>query len=253
MKPSLRMVLFLIAIASSATALAAGAEMQVLYRETFDRGPAVWIMGKNRPSPPGWHRNVLGHYGEAAPLAWSASGGRAGGFASSEPPWYFDDNHGEFLWLHLPLVAYSKETGVAGKDLRNAELAVSLRGRGFDPKGTTLLFWIQGPERPGTPMRNWALTAQPLEGLLADGQWHDARVRLAADESRWTFMGHTNGGLARKVRVTQTLASGRGTLAPILAGGHVDWGFLLCGVDPNDPPAGRIDLDEVTLSAPSGR
>jgi len=33
----------------------------------------------------------------------------------------------------------------------------------------------------------------------------------------------------------------------------VDWGFLLCGVDPNDPPAGRIDLDEFSLAVPSGR
>ena len=61
-------------------------------------------------------------------------------------------------------------------------------------------------------------------------------------------MGHTNGGLARKVRVTQTLALGKGTLDPILAGRHVDWGLLLCGVDPNDPPQGRIDIDDFTLA-----
>ena len=227
--------------------------LQIIYRENFDRGPGTWIMGKNKSSPPGWHRNVLGNYGDDVALRWNATGGRSGGFAYSEPPWYFDDNHGEFMWLHLIFVAYSNKVGLAGKDLRGAQVSFSLRGRDFKPKGTTLLFWIQGPAREGGANRNWALTSRPLEGLLADGGWHDGKLSLVNDEAQWTFMGHTNGGLARKVRVTQTLDSGKGTLDAILVQQHVDWGFLLCGVDPNDPPAGRIDLDEFSLAVPSGR
>jgi hypothetical protein len=236
-----------------ASSSAAQESPRVIYRETFDQGPGSWIMGKNKSTPPGWHRNVLGNFVDAAALRWTPTGGRSGGFARSEPPWYFDDNHGEFMWLHLIFVAYSDRVGLAGKDLRGAQLSFSLRGSGFNPKGTTLLFWIQGPGSEGDGNRNWALTSRPLEGLLADGGWHDAKLSLVNDEAQWAFMGHTNGGLARKVRVTQPLASGKGTLDPILAQRHVDWGFLLSGVDPNDPPVGSIDIDEFTLAVPRVR
>ena len=71
-------------------------EAQTVYRESFDSGPGKWLTGKNRTDPPGWHRNILGFWGEGVPLKWSAKGGHSGEFAYTEPPWYFDDNHGEF-------------------------------------------------------------------------------------------------------------------------------------------------------------
>ena len=223
-------------------------EAQTVYRESFDSGPGKWLTGKNRTSPPGWHRNILGFWGEGVPLKWSAKGGHSGGFAYTEPPWYFDDNHGEFYWLYLIFVAYSNDAGLAGADLRDAEVSFYLRGRDPDLKGSRLFFWIQGPGHEGDSNRNWALTSIPWDRILLDGGWQEVRFKLPNDESRWSFMGHTNGGLARRIRVTQSMASGKGTLDPILARTHVDWGMLLCGIDPNDPPQGKIDLDEFVLA-----
>jgi len=49
--------------------------------------------------------------------------------------------------------------------------------------------------------------------------------------------------------VRQSLTDGAGTLDAVLGGGHVNLGFLLCGVDPNDPQTGRIEVDEVAILA----
>ena len=228
--------------------------LEVAYKETFTDGPGAWTTGKAAPDGT-WHRNIFGERGTAAPLGWRRTGGRRGPFAYCEPPWYFDDNHGEFLWLYLAFfVNRSELIGLAGRDLRDAQITLSLRGRQFDPKGTELFFWIQGrpPEGRGYPSQglfNWALTSQPVTSALTDGQWHEQTVTLANDGSRWTFMGHLRGGLARRIEVVQELTAGAGALDSILGGTHVNFGFLLCGVDPNDAPAGRIELDEITILA----
>ena len=99
-----------------------------VYRETFDSGSGGWTVGKNDENG-SWHRNVFGFRGEGAPLTWHRSGGKGGGFASSESPWYFDDNHGGFSWFHLALrVPNSSDIGLAGADLRNAIFSITLRG-----------------------------------------------------------------------------------------------------------------------------
>ena len=129
--------------------LAGSLQAQVIYRESFDEGPGAWAMGKDKPTHD-WHKDVFGRYGGPVPLRWSKRGGRSGGYAYSESPWYFDDNHGQFAWLYLTFFAYSKDVGIEDADLRNAVVRFSLRGRDLDLKGTRLLFWIQGPAgRPG--------------------------------------------------------------------------------------------------------
>lgn len=228
--------------------------LQVVYRETFAAGPGAWSTGKAAPDGT-WHRNIFGDPGKPVPLGWSETGGRSGGCAYTEPPWYFDDNHGQFTWLYLAFfVNRSELVGLAGRDLRDGRIELRIRGRRFDPRGTDLFFWIQGTPREDTghpkgAMYNWALTSQPVTGALLDGEWHDEAVTLPGDEGRWSSMGHLSGGLARGVRIVQSLTVARGSLDAILGGRHVNFGFLLCGVDPNDPPAGRIELDEVTILA----
>jgi len=228
--------------------------LKAVYSETFAAGPGAWSCGKNVEDG-SWHRNIFGHRGGPVPLNWSARGGRRGPFAQSEPPWYFDDNHGEFAWLYLAFfVNHSALVGLAGRNLRDAQVRLSIRGERFEPRGTELFFWIQGtpPKGSGHPegaMYNWALTSQPVTRALLDGQRHNEAVTLTADEARWTFMGYLNGGLKGGIRVLQSLTAGRGTLDAILGGTHVNFGFLLCGVDPNDPPSGRIELEEVTILA----
>lgn len=230
--------------------------MTMVYRETFEKDAGVWSCGKAAPDGD-WHRNILRERGKAEPLAWSPAGGRhGGGFASSQSPWYFDDNHGEFMWLYLAFfINRSELAGLDGRDLRNARIDLSMRGHKFDARGTELFFWIQGYACEDLPTRrfalNWALTSQPITRALLDGHWHDEAVHLVPDERQWRFMGHLNGGLARKIRVLQSLTFGEGTLDAILGGTHINFGFLLCGVDQNDPPHGRIDLQEVAIFTPS--
>ena len=252
---------------------------RVIYRESFDEGPPQeWTVGKNKSTPEGecWHRNILGHYGGPRPLGWSQSGGRSGGYAFSESPWYFDDNHGEFCWFHIVFrIPRSEDVGIAGEDLRGARIQLSLRGRELERKETKLFFWIQGPAIQGDyysqeeherirkegglskgqdyyaaeVYRNWALTSQPLEEALQD-EWTDVSITLTNDEHHWSQLGLINGGLRRKIRVIQSLTSADGTLDEILGGRHWNWGFLLCGVDPLDQPSGKIDIDEFSITVP---
>ena len=247
---------------------------EVVYSQSFGRGPDQWRMGKNKTHTRGdtWHQNILGFYGEGVELRLSNSGGRSGGFAYSESPWYFDDNHGQFAWLNLIANRVAEGTGVVGKDLRNATVKVSLRGRDLNLRGARLYFWVQGPVPPvrdkspadqcsgywsltgkspyeSEVYRCWAFNSLPLEGYLRDGQWHDVTFQLDPDERRWGFMGMINGGLRRKIRVIQTLTSADGTLPYILGSGKLYcWGFNLYEIDPLDPPTGKIDFDEFSIA-----
>ena len=223
---------------------------RIIYEETFDRGPGAWVTGRDIAEG-SWHRNIFGHRGGPAPLDWSTEGGETGGFASSGPPWYFDDNHGLFAWLYLAFfVNRSSDVGLQGEDLRNALIELTLRGHEMALKGASLYFWIQGDsglaEHRGQ-MWNWALTSYPIDSVLLDGDWRDLCLRLPVDENEWSPMGLLNGGLARRIVIGQDLRDSNGTLHGILAGGHANFGFLLCGVDPNDPPTGRFDLDCVRI------
>src|ERR1043166_7330708 len=201
--------------------------MTTIYHETFDSGPGAWTCGKDKEDGI-WHRNLCGHRGAPVPLKRSGKGGRKGPYVSSESPWYFDDNHGEFAWLHLAFfVNRSDLIGLKGVDLRNSEIALSIRGRGLVLNGTRLLFWVQG----SAPMYNWALASQPIAETLVDGEWHDERVVLHNDEMRWRPMGMLNGGLAQKIRVLHSLTAAEGSLDGILGGSHLNFGFLLCGLD----------------------
>lgn len=247
---------------------------EVVYHQSFDRGSDQWRMGKNKSHTEGetWHRNIFGFFGEGVDLSWSPTGGRSGGFAYSESPWYFDDNHGEFSWLYLIANRRTEGTTVVGRDLRNATVRVSLRGRDLDLKGAKLYFWLQGPAphiRDQSPAdlrrlsptsqyaaevyRCWALNSVPLEGYLTDGRWHDVTFQIDPDERKWGFMGLINGGLRRKIRVIQSLTSAEGTLPYILGDGKLyNFGFNLYEIDPLDPPAGKIDIDEFSMTlAPS--
>ena len=226
----------------------------LVYEETFDQGPGAWGAGKNDEKG-SWHRNAFGQRGEGWPLEWDPQGGRTGGCASSASPWYFDDNHGEFMWFHIVLrVPSTDDASIKGIDLRDADLEITLRGRNLDLKGTVLYFWLQGygPEKGGFYMGdrvlyNWALTSQPIEQQLKDGSWHDVALTLHSDEMKWSQLGLIKGGLKKKIQVIQSRSVADGFLDGILNGNHHNFGFLLCGLDPNDLPSGRIEVDRIAI------
>ena len=113
MTKKIRLEIFFTFMFYSVAGLAAGAKPapgDVVAAHSFDRGPEAWHTGKDKTHTRGvtWHRNILGFYGEPVFLKWSERGGRSGGFAYSESPWYFDDNHGHFGWLHLLANRYTE-------------------------------------------------------------------------------------------------------------------------------------------------
>ena len=62
-------------------------------------------------------------------------------------------------------------------------------------------------------------------------------------------MGLIKGGLRKKIRVIQSRDAAEGTLEHILSGGHHNFGFLLCDLDPLNLPSGRIDVDNIAIYA----
>jgi hypothetical protein len=230
---------------------------QLIYRERFDHGHGGWKVAKDKEDG-GYNINVLGHRGEGLPLEWSATGGRDGSFVSSSSPWYFDSNHGEFMWFYMPFISpMGGDWKPYRKDFRNAVVNVTLRGRNMKLAGTRLYLWIQGNRgphyreiyNPGDPLVCWGLTSQPIERELVDGQWHDVELTLHNDETKWSQFGLLNRGLPRKIIVEQSLTFATGFLDYLLNEHHHNIGFLLGGVDPNDPPSGSIDIDEIGIWA----
>lgn len=239
---------------------------EVVYRETFNQGPGAWTQGKNHENG-SWHRNVFGQKGEGLALEWSSAGGRTGGYAYTESPWYFDDNHGEFMWFHMPMTARSDmadENGIGDiiasgrvpdKDLRDAILRITLRGKNLELNGTRLMPWIQGwggrhgnLYAPGNPLFCWGLASQSASKELLDNGWHEVAFKLTDDEEQWRSFGLINGGLTRKLRVVQSLTVATGTLPHILDGHYYCIGFILGPLDPNNLPSGRIEVDEISIT-----
>lgn len=247
---------------------------ETVYVQSFEQGPDNWEMGRNKTHTEGvtWHKNIFGYYGEGVELQCQETGGHSGRFCYSESPWYFDDNHGQFAWLFLIANRRTEGTGVIGKDLRNATVRVSLRGRDLQLNGAHLYFWVQGPapfirdtspadRRPGAQRKTsvneyvkevyrcWAFTGVPLQDYLKDGKWHSVSFELVPDESQWSFMGLINGGLRGKIRVIQSLTSADGTVPYVLGNGKLyNWGFNLYYIDPLQQPTGKIDIDEFSIT-----
>ena len=230
----------------------------LIYSETFADGNGSWSAGKDKEDG-SFNRNIFGHKGDRIPLGWDPEGGRSGGCAYTESPWYFDSNHGEFMWFYMVLLGPNPHGEAWGavrtQDIRDAVVSVGLRGRDVQLRGTRLYLWVQGNRgphireiyNPGDPLVNWALTSQPIGDELVDGAWHDFELTLHSDESQWSQMGLLNRGLPRKIIVEQSLSFATGTLDRMLNGSHYGLGFLLGGVDPNDPPTGRIDIDRIEI------
>ena len=219
-------------------------ERTVLYVEDFTNGPGKWCVGRDQENGP-YHRNIYGRHGGPTPVTWHEAGGRSGAFASSEPPWYFDDNHAEFRWLFLAFfMNRSADVELDGADLRRAEVRLTVRGRDMVLNGSELHFWIQGPGADGVTY-NWALTDRTIRDELVDGAWHDLSLQLTNDEADWAPMGHTS--FARKMNIELPLDRCAGTLDGILGGAHINFGFLLCGITPQNPPTGAIDVDQVKI------
>lgn len=232
----------------------------------FEYGPTTeygWKTAVN-PLPPrlaahyreSWDENTGGWYagrGAATDLAHVPTDGAAGGFVRFTEPSFDDPNHVNGIGtVHLTQYLYPGPWGPAvGKpsvwlaagdpDLRDARVAVSVRGHNWTPNGSELQWWTQSQKNiavlngPGAHVANWAYTGIDLTEHLASGRWEKAVYRLWNDTAQWTYAGGTG-------------PYQYGSINDAQAHVNVDFFHMLTAVDVNHPPTGSIDFDEFELT-----
>jgi VCBS repeat-containing protein len=203
------------------------------YSYSFAKGPAPWTS---------WMNQALIHDDDPLHPAYTRF----------TLPGTLDPNHVDGigpLWLlsHLG----SAVAGAAGAlDLRGAEIDITLRGVDFDPDGAALYIWIcsylpngelQNGYYLGLQVTNWAFTGQNLASSVTS-DWTTVTVKLDANPADWTYAGNNISGQGdwgyryAPMGLNEALANVNATL-------HV----VLVGTDPNHPPAGQIDIENISV------
>ena len=211
------------------------------YRETWDEGAGAWGS---------WSQEHIHH----------PEGGASGGYIEWRQPAANNDfNHMAADVLHLVkflrtglALQWQREgntvLGGADPDLRDARVSIWVRGDGWDPRGSELIWWLQSQSnsrwgnRVGWRRANWAYSGVSLTEQLLDGNWHHVVYRLENDTEKWTYGGKNIG---------QGRASQRYEYWSIdQALGHNNNNFfhLLAFLDPQDPPVGGLHFDEFELT-----
>jgi hypothetical protein len=135
--------------------------------------------------------------------------------------------------------------GVA--DLRDAKVELEVRGVGFEPRGSELVWWIQSDlhprlqRSPRWQRANWAFTGGTITGLLRSGKWEKASACLVNDPRSWSYAG-SNALQPRADRYAyQCLDRSLGAL-------NCNVFQLLAMVDPSAPPRGAIEFRRFQLT-----
>lgn len=211
------------------------------YRETWDGGLAGWAGGLE-----GDNLRAVQHEGER------------GGYVRFTEPSGDDDNHIDGIGM-IHLVAYfsggsyyddNTTTAYFGggvPDFRDAMLKVRLRGRDFVANGAQLSFWAQSDNDLANQLdlhkwsrANWALTGVDITKALASGNWETAIYRISNDPRQWTYGGN-NIAQRRPNYAYNSLDEAIGNL-------NCNFFQQILFVDPDHPPTGAIDLDEIELT-----
>lgn len=235
----------------------------------FEYGPTSEYGKKTPPAflPPklaahyveSWDQNAGGWQGgmDGKGLTHQTEEGAAGGFLRFTEPSGNDPNHVDGIGtLHLckymypgPLLGAGNQSIMLGggdPDLRDAKVSLKVRGNAWKPNGTELVWWTQSQSNieklydPSWRRANWAYTGHSLSDLLRSGKWEHAEYRLLNDSTQWTYGGNN-------------LAQNRPNYEywPIdLAQRHLnnDFFHLLTFIDPNRPPQGSIDFDQLVVT-----
>lgn len=174
------------------------------------------------------------------------------GFARFAEPSGNDPNHVDGIGtLHLCKYYYP---GLLGRslwgggdpDLRDARVQLKVRGNGWVPNGSELVWWTQSDSLIAEQMTanwrraNWAYTGKSLTPLLASGKWETADYRLKNDSHDWTYAGNN---LAQK-RPNYAYWSIDDAQAHL----NADFFHLLTYIDPANPPRGSIDFDDFEVT-----
>lgn len=148
-----------------------------------------------------------------------------------------------FSWVHgLSQAGLSVSAGQM--DLRDAEIAFTVRGASLEQRGAALHFWIgrNATDDTGAFASQWALTGTPFpDQALEDGAWHTVAFTLPDNPRAWTYTGNNPGEQGaratryRRLPLHETLSANNAPFVLIFA----------FGPDPT-PPLGYLDLYEVS-------
>lgn len=212
--------------------------LAAFYYESWDTGTGTWGGGMTG-------KDLVHH----------PSGGAAGGFVRFSEPSDLDPNHVDGIgWLHLAKYMhcgwYSNGSGTnvflaAGSpDFRGARVKLHVRGNDWRPNGSELLWWTQSQSNeelsPDPRMANWAYTGFSLNEHLQSGQWEQVKYRLAHHSNDWTYAGN-NVAQGRALYAYGSLDDAQRDL-------NTDFFHLLAFVDPEHPPEGSLDFDELEIA-----
>lgn len=230
------------AYGSKTTPRALAPRLAAFYRESWDGGLAGWKGGAG------------------ADLVHVATGGASGGFVRFNEPSSYDYNHADGVGiLNIPQYMYpapfaaepTASLGGDSPDLRDAKVRVSVRGSGWLPRGSELLWWHQVDVWHGKPpdgaepsYANWAHTGFLLTDALRSGGWESVEYRLDNDPTQWTFAGTNRELNAQLKRSVYNYAPLDDALSLV----DVNFFHMLTFVDPYDPPRGAIDFDDFELA-----
>ena len=139
--------------------------------------------------------------------------------------------------------------GGGDADLRGARLSLWLRGNGWRPNGSELVCWVQSQSNAevhhsaGWRRANWGYNGHYLTDYLVDGEWHKVELTLSNDAQAWSYGGNNP--------AQQQEHAARYAYWPLdstLGHNNINFLLVLAYVDPQDPPTGSVDFDELLIT-----
>ena len=224
------------------------ARLAAHYRETWDANLGGWHGGMSGTDLTVQHETLE----KSAVDAKLPKQELNNGFARFAEPSGNDPNHVDGIGtLHLCKYYYP---GLLGRslwgggdpDLRDARVQLKVRGNGWVPNGSELVWWTQSDSLIAEQMTanwrraNWAYTGKSLTPQLASGKWETVDYRLKNDSHDWTYAGNN---LAQK-RPNYAYWSIDDAQAHL----NADFFHLLAYIDPANPPRGSIDFDDFEVT-----
>lgn len=175
----------------------------------------------------------------------------------TEQPVVSDFNHDASGVLHLMTGLHTGPInpdeavylGGGDGDLRNAHVSLYLRGHNWRPNGSEFGIWLQCQSNielghdPGWRRANYSYCSHPLTEYLLDGEWHRVEFDLINDSTLWTYGGNNS--------IQQRSHAARYAYWPIdqcLSHANVNLLFLSTLVNPENPPTGSVDFDELEIA-----
>jgi hypothetical protein len=205
-----------------------------------------------------WEENVAGwpaYFGGGRQHL--SDGGPSKGFLRiTEQALVNDFNHDASGVLHLmtgtdtgPVEPEGSVLGGGDGDLRDAHVSLYLRGNDWQPNGSEFGFWLQCQSNielmnnRGWKRSNNSYCGCPLTDYLMDGKWHKVEFDLINDSTLWTYGGNNS--------IQQGPSAVRYEYWPIdqcLAHANCNVIFLSTFVNPENPPTGSVDFDELEIT-----